>query len=709
MQENIHELFSKGVISNPHQFLGIQLADNDKQIIRIWKPGSSICHLEICGKPVEAKKIHDSGLYEYEVLEKIHPADYRVLDEKGEKSHDPYAFEQAVGELDLHLMQRGVHYELYNLLGSTPRVHQGIAGVHFAVWAPNAVSVSLIGEFNHWDGLAHPMRRIDSTGVWEIFMPGLSEGIRYKYKILTKEGKHRIKSDPLAHYSEMRPRNSSRVFNVNRFQWTDATWMQRRGKFRFGNAPINIYEVHLGSWQKRGIHFLNYRDLAAELVKYCKKMHFTHVEIFGICEHPLDESWGYQVTGYFSPTSRFGTPEDFQYFVDYLHAHDIGVILDWVPAHFPRDDHSLAQFDGTCLYEHMDPRQGYHPHWNTHIFNYGRFEVSNFLISSALFWLEKMHIDGLRVDAVASMLYLDYGRGPGEWIPNKLGTNINLEAVEFLKHLNSIVHQRFPDALVIAEESTTFPGVTAEIEKGGLGFDFKWNMGWMNDSLRFFSTDFSLRGNHLHGLSFIGQYVFSEKFISVLSHDEVVHGKKTLYGKMPGNEWEKLANLRLLLSYKICFPGKKLLFMGGEFGQIDEWNFHEEIHWRMLDNPQHKKLHQMVAALGAFYLNHPALYEKDSQKESFEWVIPCDEENSVAAYFRKGMQQILLCIHHFQPRSIPNYHIPLSEGSRLQEIFNTDGLEWGGSGIINPEVEIKEGFVTISLAPLATHIFQLHV
>ncbi|NGX60277.1 MAG: 1,4-alpha-glucan branching enzyme GlgB, partial [Chlamydiae bacterium] len=691
MQQNLFDLLSKRQFSDPHSILGLHQIDGKKQIIRIWKPGSTTCQIEVYGKTVEATQVHDAGVYEYEVSSDIKPTDYRVIFPNGKISYDPYAFEKIIGDLDIHLIGRGLHYELYDLLGATPKVHQGVAGINFALWAPNAVSVSLLGDFNDWDGMINPMRCIETTGVWEIFVPGIREGEKYKFEMMTKEGGRKIKTDPVAHFSEMRPKTSSIAFDVSRFHWSDAHWINEREKFRFGNVPISIYEVHLGSWQKDEGGFLGYRELAKRLVEYCKKMHFTHVELMGICEHPLDESWGYQVTGYFAPTSRYGSPEDFQFLVNTLHEHDIGVILDWVPAHFPTDNHSIAKFDGTFLYEHMDPRQGYHPHWNTHIFNYGRWEVSNFLIASALFWFEKMHVDGLRVDAVASMLYLDYGRGPGEWIPNYMGTNINLEALEFIKHMNSIIHQRFPDVIMIAEESTAFPGITKEVEKDGLGFDYKWNLGWMNDTLRFFSTDFLERPDNLSSLTYIREYAFNEKFALVLSHDEVVHGKKSLLAKMPGDESQQMAGVRLLFSFMICFPGKKLLFMGGELGQGIEWNISDQIRWDLLENDPNASLQKMVEALNLFYQENGALFERDTERESFEWVSSSDRENCVIAYMRKGYKQRLLCVHHLLPNALHEYRIPLPENVRIREVFNTDSSEWGGSGIINPANDIESG------------------
>jgi len=676
MQDNTFDLLSNRQSSDPHSFLGLKMVDNTKKIIRIWRPGSVDCQLEVCGKSVQAKKIHDIGLFEFEVSLDVSPTDYLIMDPSGRAFHDPYAFDKTIGELDVHLLSQGLHYELYDLLGSTPKIHQGVEGIQFSVWAPNAVSVSLIGDFNKWDGLVTPMRRIGATGVWEIFFPGLSAGEKYKYEIMTSQGGRLIKTDPIAHYSEMRPKNSSIVFDVSKFSWSDEKWLQDRGKYRGANTPVSIYEVHLGSWQKSEGHFSNYRDLAGRLVSYCQKMHYTHVELIGICEHPLDESWGYQVTGYFAPTSRFGTPEDFQYFVNFLHEHQIGVILDWVPAHFPSDSHSIAKFDGTYLYEHMDPRQGFHPHWDTHIFNYGRWEVSNFLIASALFWLEKMHVDGLRVDAVSSMLYLDYGREEGEWIPNHMGTNINLEAVEFIKHLNSIIHKRFPGCLMIAEEASAFPGVTKAVEEGGLGFDLKWNMGWMNDTLSFFAMDFAEREKNFSQYCFIKEYAFNENYILVLSHDEVVHEKKSLLAKMPGNEKEKMQNLRLLLSFFMCFPGKKLLFMGGELGQKTEWNLKEEIHWDLLEDPSHQKLQEMVATLNQFYIES----EIPFNKEAFAWL---ETENGVLAYQCKSF----LFAHNFLPNP---QEIALPERAHL--VFCSDSAEIEDCAI---------------LRPLSTHVFAL--
>lgn len=620
-------------------------------------------------------------------------------------------FLPTIGEIDLFLHGKGVHYQLYDVLGAHPVVHQGIQGVRFAVWAPNAKEVSLVGDFNHWQGGANPMRLMGVSGIWELFVPNLKVFEKYKYEIRMREGGMRLKSDPFGFFFERRPRNSSIVFDVNSYQWNDAEWMQKRKEAYKHPRPINVYEVHLGSWRrKEGEEFLNYRELAHELADYCKEMAFTHVEILPILEHPLDESWGYQITGFFAPTSRHGTPEDFQYFVDHLHQKEIGVILDWVPSHFPMDECSLYRFDGTALYEHEDPKQGIHPHWFTAIFNYGRHEVSNFLIANALFWLDKMHIDGLRVDAVASMIYLDYGRKPGEWVANHLGGKENLEAIEFLKHLNSIVHQRHKGVLMIAEESSSFSGVTHE---DGLGFDFKWNMGWMNDSLHYFGKDPIYRRYHQNELTFSLLYAFSERFFSILSHDEVVHMKKSLLAKMPGPDWQKFANLRLLYSYLICHPGKKLLFMGGELAQWNEWDCKGTLDWVLLNYPLHQGMHRMVKELNRFYLGRAELWERDFDWNGFEWIDFSDAEHSVISYLRKSSKKVLAVVHNFTPELVSDYLIKLNRLKSAREIFNSDAKEYGGSDQVNRKVRVIKGEqfysygMMIHLAPLATMIFEV--
>jgi 1,4-alpha-glucan branching enzyme len=622
-------------------------------------------------------------------------------------AHDPYAFSPTFGELDQHLLGRGVHYQLYQALGAHTLEHQGVLGTKFAVWAPNAQAVALVADFNHWDGRVNPMRSMGSSGVWELFVPGVGQGEKYKFEIRTQEGHLRLKADPCASWSEMRPRNASVVWDVNGFAWSDQAWMERRSWGRGQSRPMVVYEVHLGSWKKDGGEFLNYRTLAHQLAAYCKEMHFTHVELLPITEHPLDESWGYQVTGFYAVTARYGTPTDFQYFVNYMHQEGIGVFLDWVPAHFPMDDFSLAQFDGSYLYEHEDPRKGYHPHWNTYIFNYGRTEVSNFLLASALYWLESMHVDGLRVDAVASMLYLDYGRQGGEWIPNAYGGRENLEAIEFLKHLNAVVHERCPGALVCAEESSSFMGVTHPLEWGGLGFDMKWNMGWMNDTLRYFHKDPIYRPYHHNDLTFGLLYAFSERFMLVLSHDEVVHGKKSLLSKMPGDDWQKFANLRLLYSYMLCQPGKKLLFMGGEIGQWSEWYCKEELHWFLLQYARHQGMQRLVREMNALYQERPELWEFDREARGFEWIDFADTHNSVVSYLRKNASSALVCVHHFSPACHESYVIRLPHVRAIRELFSSDRAEYGGSGVVNAAPAILEQGVQVRLAPLATMVFEV--
>lgn len=698
---------------DPHGFLGLHQTESPAKVVRLWRPGATRVYLEVFGEIIEARQVDKRGLFECLVRESTTFSDYRIYLASGKLAHDPYVFSPVFGELDAHLFSRGVHYQLYDVLGGRLAVHQGIQGVRFTVWAPAARGVSVVGNFNLWDGRINPMRSMGGSGVWELFVPGLEELEKYKFEIKTKDEFLKIKSDPYAYGSEFRPATASVIFDLDRFRWNDAAWMEKRLQERDKGKPINIYEVHLGSWRKKEGHFLNYREIAHRLAEYCLEMHFSHVELMPVAEHPLDESWGYQVTGFYAVTSRYGTPEDFQYFVDYLHQKDIGVIIDWVPAHFPTDNFSLAQFDGSYLYEHEDPRKGYHPHWNTYIFNYGRHEVSNFLIANALFWFHKMHIDGLRVDAVASMLYLDYGRNEGEWVPNIYGGRENIEAIEFIKHLNSIVHQKFPGVLMCAEESTSFTGVTHPLEWGGLGFDMKWNMGWMNDTLSYFHKDPFYRHYHHNELTFGLIYAFSEKFILVLSHDEVVHGKRSLISKMPGDDWQKFAGVRLLYSYMICQPGKKLLFMGGELGQWDEWYCKEEIHWFLLDFPAHRGLQKMVKELNAFYRGHPALWEYDFEGRGFEWIDFSDEKNSVISYLRKGNGRYLACVHNFTPTFFSEYVIHLQNVERIQEIFTTDRGEYGGSDKINHQIKLVRdanehpvGFA-IMLAPLATMIFEV--
>ncbi|MGE3954926.1 MAG: 1,4-alpha-glucan branching protein GlgB [Parachlamydiales bacterium] len=680
--------------SDPHSLLGL----HDERTVRLWRPGALTCHLEVEGETVEAKRVHEAGLFEYTHHRPLAPDRYRVYHTNGMLAHDPYAFPPTFGNLDEYLWNEGTHVRAYERLGAREIEHRGARGTLFAVWAPAARGVSLVSDFNNWDGRVTPMRQMGVSGVWELFVPDAGEGLRYKFEIQGWDGRLRVKADPFAYWSEVRPYNASIVFDLDCYEWGDQRWMENR-RTQTLNRPMSIYEVHLGSWRKSHGEFLNYRELARELSAYCLEMGFTHVELLPITEHPLDESWGYQVSGYYSATSRFGTPEDFQFFVDTLHQKGIGVILDWVPAHFPQDDFSLAQFDGTHLYEHADPRQGYHPHWNTAIFNYGRHEVSNFLIANALFWFDKMHIDGLRVDAVASMLYLDYGRREGEWIPNAYGGKENLEAIAFLQTLNTTVHDHFRGVLMIAEESTAFPNITRPVSEGGLGFDLKWNMGWMNDLLHYLSRHPYDRHWYHNNLTHILDYAFFEQSLLPLSHDEVVHQKRSLLGKMPE---EAFTNLRLLLSTQWCMPGKKLLFMGSELGLWTEWNCKEELPWGQLQYEPHKQTQQLVRRLNQLYRDHPALWERDFDWLSLEWVLS-DYGLSTIAYKRHAENEVLLCLHNFSPHSLPEFILPVGPCNEVVEIFDSNGVDFQGEHPITP---VEGGFKT-SLTPLSTRIFEL--
>ncbi|MES2198911.1 MAG: 1,4-alpha-glucan branching protein GlgB [Chlamydiota bacterium] len=690
---------------DPHNFLGLHQVNDQEKVIRLWRPQAEEVYLEVKGAIVSAEKIGYGGIFEVKVPSSLTALDYRIYHQNGLLAHDPYAFSPTFGEMDGYLFSKGVHYKLYEVLGARLCSHQEVKGVKFAVWAPFAREVSIVGDFNRWDGRVNPMRTMGASGVWELFIPGLQEREKYKFEIQTQDHQRLFKSDPMAYGGERRPSNASLVIDVDAHVWQDSAWMKKREK-RDLNIPINIYEVHLGSWDKKE-EFPNYKDMAHALANYCKEMAFTHVELLPLAEHPLDESWGYQISGFYAVTSRYGTPSDFQYFVDHLHQEGIGVIIDWVPAHFPVDDFALSLFDGTCLYEHKDPKQGYHPHWSTNIFNYARFEVSNFLLANALFWFDKMHIDGLRVDAVASMLYLDYGREEGGWIPNIYGGRENLAALEFIKHVNSVVHDLFPRVLMIAEESTSFYGVTRQLEWGGLGFDLKWNMGWMNDTLSYFKTDPLFRVHDHNKLTFGLCYAFSERFMLPLSHDEVVHGKSSLLSKMPGDNWQKFANLRLLYSYMMCQPGKKLFFMGGEIAQWSEWNCKASLDWSLLDYPLHKGMQRMVKELNIFYQTHPSLWEKDFDPEGFSWVDCLDRKNSILSYLRKGEFKVLLCIHNFTAAYFEHYEVRLENVMDLQEVFSSDREEYGGSGKVNGSIILQKHNIILQVAPLATMIFEV--
>lgn len=588
---------------------------------------------------------------------------------------------------DIDLFRSGKHYHIYNKLGAHVRSQGGESGTHFAVWAPNAVEVTVIGNFNGWERDAHPLSaRDDGSGVWEGFIPNIGQGELYKYYIRSQNGYEVEKGDPYATYWETPPRTASVVWNLD-FEWNDASWLEKR-KSPALNKPLSIYEIHLGSWRR--VHeeegrWMTYRELAKELPEYCRFMGFTHVEFLPVMEHPFYGSWGYQITGYFAPSSRFGTPQDFMFLVNALHQAEIGVLLDWVPSHFPTDEHGLGYFDGSHLYEHADPRQGFHPDWQSAIFNYGRHEVKSFLISNALYWLDKFHIDGLRVDAVASMLYLDYSRKEGEWIPNRYGGRENLEAIDFLRDFNAAVHQSFPDTLTIAEESTAWPGVTHPVSNGGLGFDLKWMMGWMHDSLSYFQKEAIYRSYHQGQLAFSLHYAFSERFVLPLSHDEVVHGKHSLLHKMPGDDWQRFANLRLLYTYMFGHPGGKLLFMGGEFGQHHEWRHDYSLDWDENERPAHSGIQRLVKDLNALYQSEPALFENNYSPEGFEWIDHQDSTNSVLAWIRKSESGDLLFIANFTPVVRENYRIGISKPGYYQEVFNSDNLRYGGADLICPD------------------------
>jgi len=592
-------------------------------------------------------------------------------------------------DVDLHLLVEGRHFQAYEKLGAHPGQVAGVNGVHFAVVAPNASDVSVVGDFNAWTAEADPMERIEHSGVWHRFVPGVGQGALYKFRLRSQQGVELPdKADPFAAAAELRPRSASMVWDLSTYTWGDALWMRERAQRQTHEAPISVYEVHLGSWRRMaddGERWLTYAELACQLVDYVTDMGFTHVELLPVTEHPLDASWGYQTVGYFAPTSRFGTPDDFSAFVDTLHRAGIGVILDWVPAHFPNDEHGLARFDGTCVYEHADPKQGLHPEWQTHVFNYGRREVQNFLISNARFWFDQYHIDGLRVDAVASMLYLDYARPKGEWIPNVYGGRENLEAVDFLKTLNTYIYGEFPDAMMIAEESTPWPGVSAPTDAGGLGFGFKWNLGWMHDTLGFLAKDPTARGRHLNDLRFSLVYAFSENFVLPLSHDEVVHGKGSILGRMSGDGWHRFANLRLLYGYMFGHPGKKLLFMGNEFGQQAEWSFERSLDWHLTSLPPHAGLQRWVRDLNHRYRSDPRLHTTDSTAEGFEWIDRNDTQSTVVSFLRHGTRSDgpLLFVCNFTQVEHRGYRIGVPDGGEWTELLNSDAEHYGGRGLGN--------------------------
>ncbi|MDY0059965.1 MAG: 1,4-alpha-glucan branching protein GlgB [Myxococcota bacterium] len=668
------------------------------------------------------QQLHPGGFFEAELVEPVEVTGYllraRTADGAVREFRDSYAFLPQLGELDLHLFREGTHEQLYRRLGAHHLEVQGVGGVRFAVWAPNARRVSVVGDFNCWDPRRHPMRVLGSSGVWEIFVPGIGPGTRYKYQILDQQGRQSDRADPFAFAAEQRPHTASVVAQLDGYEWGDAEWLARRRTHDPLVEPLSIYELHLGSWMRvpeDDNRWLTYRELAAKLIPYVKGLGFTHVEFLPLSEHPLDASWGYQVTGYFAATSRFGSPQDLMFLIDQLHQAGIGVILDWVPAHFPADEHALARFDGTALYEHEDPRLGEHQDWGTKIFNFGRNEVRNFLAASASFWLDCYHIDGLRVDAVASMIYLDYSRQPGQWIPNRFGGRENLEALEFLKRLNETVYRTFPGTFTIAEESTAFPGVSRPTYLGGLGFGFKWNMGWMHDSLEYMGFDPVYRKYHHNKLTFSLVYAFHENFILPLSHDEVVHLKGSLIRKMPGDEWQKFANLRLLYGTMWGHPGKKMLFMGSEFAQWDEWNHDKSLDWHLTNFDRHKGVQRLVGDLNRLYRSDPALYAHDFDWEGFCWLELNDSAQSTLSWIRFGEQAAdhLLFACNYTPVPREGYRIGVPEVGFYRELLNSDALEYGGSGMGNQGGMQSEpvpwqgqpASMTITLPPLGVVVF----
>ncbi len=714
---------------DPFAVLGmhqIRMDERDALVVRVFAPEADrIAVVEMnSGAAHVMEKVNGMGFYEVVIADRSErfPYQLELTDYIGQarRVHDPYSFARVLSDDDLRAFTQGEHWQLYDKLGAHAMTIDGVSGVYFAVWAPSARRVSVIGNFNRWDGRRHPMR-MHLTGVWEIFIPGLQVGELYKFEIKSREGHLRVKSDPFAFAAELRPANASMVCDLAKFQWRDDEWLERRRETNWLERPLSIYEVHLGAWkQKEGSEkekrWFNYREIAEELAEYLTHMGYTHVELLPIMEHPYDPSWGYQVTGYFAVTSRYGSPEDFAYFVDCMHRHNIGVILDWVPAHFPKDDHALRRFDGTALFEHEDPRQGEHPDWGTLIFNYGRNEVRNFLIANALFWLDKYHIDGLRVDAVASMLYLDYSRKEGEWIPNKYGGRENLEAIDFIKRMNEVVHEKFPGALTIAEESTSWAMVSRPTYLGGLGFSFKWNMGWMNDFLKYVEKDPIHRQYHQNLITFSMMYAFTENFILPLSHDEVVHGKRSLLDKMPGDLWRKLANFRLAMGYMFGHPGKKLTFMGSEFGQWLEWNHAESIHWHLLEEPRHRQLQEYMKDLNHLYRSEPALYEVDYNWEGFQWIDFSDTQQSLISFVRRGKSndEALVFVCNFTPVPRKDYRIGVPMLGFYQELLNSDSEIYGGSNVgnhggVHAEEVAQHGqpySIAIEFPPLAAVVFK---
>ena len=705
-----------GQHANPFGVMGLHEVGG-QWIARTFIPhADAVSAFDRGGNPLgDLEQSHADGFFEGPVsLKERQPIRYRARNAGGEwEVFDPYSFGPVLGPLDDFYIGEGSHLRLFDKLGAHAITFEGIEGTHFAVWAPNARRVSVVGPFNEWDGRRHPMRVRLSTGVWEVFIPNVGPGTIYKYEIVGPDGKLvPLKADPYAFQSEFRPKTASIVSDPTPFPWTDDKYMEERGRKDWRRTPVSIYEVHLGSWRRRADgSFMSYDQLAEQLVPYCADMGFTHIELLPITEHPFDPSWGYQPTGLYAPTARFGDPAGFARFVDAAHAAGLGVILDWVPAHFPTDEHGLARFDGTALYEHEDPRQGFHPDWNTAIYNFGRKEVTSYLINNALYWLERFHLDGLRVDAVASMLYLDYSRKQGQWVPNEFGGNHNLEAVSFIKRVNTEAYKQNPGVLMIAEESTAWSGVSAPVDAGGLGFGFKWNMGFMNDSLRYMARNPIHRRYHHNDMTFAALYNYAENYVLPLSHDEVVHGKGSLLSKMSGDDWQQFATLRAYYAYMWGWPGKKLLFMGQEFAQREEWNEAKGLDWFLLDAGMHEGVRRLIGDLNAAYRELPALHARDNEPEGFEWLIGNDHSNSIFAWARRAEgHESVVVISNMTPTERSGYRVPMPKAGQWVERVNTDAGWYAGSNTGNAgavvahptEGEHWPAYADIFIPPLAT-------
>lgn len=680
---------------NPHEILGPHQSTQGVRV-NVYIPVAIKIVLKTgAGQEHNMERIREEGFFTVLINSKKIISYTLIItydNESIEEIYDPYNFKPCINEGDISKFTKGIHYNIYDKLGAHVVKLEQVTGVYFAVWAPNAIRVSVVGNFNNWDGRRHTMRRIKQAGIFELFIPGLNAGEVYKYELKIPGDLLVLKADPYANHTELRPNNASIVWDINHYEWSDTQYLKERKYKNYDAEPVNIYELHVGSWKKpAGGEFFNYRELAPMISEYILEMGYTHIELLPVMEHPFDGSWGYQVTGYYAPTARYGTPDDFMYFIDYMHKKGIGVILDWVPAHFPKDGFGLANFDGTCLYEHSDPKKGEHPHWGTLIFNFGKPEVSLFLIANALFWIEKYHVDGIRMDAVASMLYLNYGKKDGEWLPNIHGGVENLEAMELLKHLNSIVGKRKEGVMLIAEESTAWPDITTDVEQGGLGFHYKWNLGWMNDITNYMKTDPLFRKGRHGELTFSMVYAYTEKFMLVLSHDEVVHLKGSMVNKMPGTLEQKFANLRVLYGFMMCHPGKKLLFMGQEFGQFKEWNENSQISWELLDEYNNLKLQRYVRELNYLYKKYPALYELDFHRAGFEWISALDADHSIIAFVRQSKrEEALLVVCNFTPVTYDSYRIGVPFHGKYKEILNSDHINYGGSDRRNKRVKLSK-------------------